>query len=460
MNWFQAITGGIYDGLASRATVGEAPAKIASGDINSGDVNIISITAFKADSQAKADYKEYVTEIHIYESIVSPVIYCVLHVKDAVNLAGSFLAIGDVVQIKFQTPGGITSEYFFQVHRPEIDRRKVPSLALEVYAIELISVEGLAARDISMEGYNIKDTAGNLIEKILKDKIEVHPDVKKIDTIRQFKSRHNIDKGHGIIGKNKLQLGVLPNNSKGILRRPFDTIHQLAILNSKSPEGDALYTFFERRDGYYFKPIEKLIKEGKKYIRQNQTDRLFYYDHLRNQDESAIKFRNILAYSIINADTKAAGDVNSEGRTYNPDKGETSKNVGAEVDNNLAELTSPQAMKQFTAVTRSDFITSTEYDHLVEVSAKRRQLLLRIGQYEAQIMIYGDSNLTVGEVIECNLPTSMSTAPDSSDPNQASSISKDAAPYLITHLRHIILNTDRPQHVMSCNLLRANAPRS
>ena len=64
-------------------------------------------------------------------------------------------------------------------------------------------------------------------------------------------------------------------------------------------------------------------------------------------------------------------------------------------------------------------------------------------------MIYGDSNLSVGDVIECTFPT----VPDMGDTTTRPST--DTGYYLITHLRHIILNTDRPQHVISCNLYRA-----
>jgi len=94
------------------------------------------------------------------------------------------------------------------------------------------------------------------------------------------------------------------------------------------------------------------------------------------------------------------------------------------------------------------------------VLVSRRELLLRISQYEAQIMVYGDSNISVGDVIECQFPRSISTGRESSDPQSGSELSDDSGYYLITHLRHMILNTERPQHVISCNLMRAEPEKS
>jgi hypothetical protein len=94
------------------------------------------------------------------------------------------------------------------------------------------------------------------------------------------------------------------------------------------------------------------------------------------------------------------------------------------------------------------------------VIARRRQLLLTITQYETQILIYGDSNLSVGDVIECSFPRSTSTSGESSNPNGNSDISRDSGYYIITHLRHMILNTERPQHIISCNLMRAEGERN
>lgn len=455
MSFFRQLFRDVVNAMESRVEVTN-PAKVVDNDLVNGDVNILQLAIYK--DQVAFDIKSQVTEIHIYESIVSPVIYCNMTVADAINLQSDFIInIGTIIRFEFQTPGTSQSnEYFFQVN-DIFNKRDVPGLTMKVFDIQLISVEAAAAQNINMEGFRLNETSGNLIEKVMKDYVEKHPEVSRLKGVRR-EQRLDIDRGHGIIAKNDQQVRSLANN-----RKPFEVIHQLALLTNKSPEGHSLYTFFERKDGYQFKPIEWLMSDGKKKLRDDQTDAIFFYDHLRNQNQTAVKFRNILAYNISSSDNLTEGrgsGVNSQAVTTNPQTGDNSAPATAAVDNNVSDLTSAQALRSFDTVTRAENISSTEYTHLNEVLVKRRQLLLRIAQYEAQVLVYGDTNITVGNVIECNFPRSISTSRDSSDPEGSSELSADSGYYLITHLRHMILNTDRPQHIISSNLMRAEPVRS
>jgi hypothetical protein len=433
------------------------PSKIVGNDTGNGDVNILHLAIYK--NETAFDIKGQVTEIHIYESIVSPVMFCTMTFADAINLRDDFkIKENDIVKFVFQTPGASSNEYFLQVNRI-FNKVDVPGLTMKTYNVELVSVEGIAAEDIPMGDFRLDDNSGTLIEKIVTEKIS--PPVQSLvgGDFGRKPHRLAIDRGNGIIAKNSKQVKVLRDQN----RRPFEVIHQLALLTNRSPEGHSLYTFFERKDGYYFKPIESLISDGKKKLQGDQSDAVFFYDHLRNQNQSAVKIRNILAYNISSsgnlAEGRAAG-VNTVAVTTNPQTGENSTPARVGGFGGIAELTSTEALRAFDTVTRAENITSTEFTHLNEVLVSRRELLLRISQYEAQIMVYGDSNISVGDVIECQFPRSISTGRESSDPQSGSELSDDSGYYLITHLRHMILNTERPQHVISCNLMRAEPEKS
>jgi hypothetical protein len=454
MGFFKQLLRDVVTNLENRVEVSN-PAKVVGNDVINGDVNILQLAIYK--DQVAFDIKSQVTEIHIFESIVSPVIYCTMTVADAINLQDDFkLDIGTLVRFEFQTPGTSQStEYFFQVNRV-FNKRDVPGLTMKVFTVELVSVEAAAAQNINMEGFVLNETAGVLIEKIMKEK--VFPKVGALNDVRQREQKLEIDSGHGVIAKNDQQVRSLSNR-----RKPFEVIHQLALLTNKSPEGYSLHTFFEDKDGYQFKPLEKLMSDGKKLLRNDQSDAIFFYDHLRNQNQSAVKFRNILAYNVSSSDNLTegrGGGVITHAVITNPQTGENSAEATPIQDNNIIDLTSIQALRSFDEATRQENITSTEYDHLNETLVSRRQLLLRISQFEAQVLIYGDTNITAGNVIECNFPRSISTSRESSDPESGSELSADSGYYLITHLRHIILNTDRPQHIISSNLMRAEPVRS
>jgi len=398
------------------------PSKIVGNDTGNGDVNILHLAIYK--NETAFDIKGQVTEIHIYESIVSPVMFCTMTFADAINLRDDFkIKENDIVKFVFQTPGASSNEYFLQVNRI-FNKVDVPGLTMKTYNVELVSVEGIAAEDIPMGDFRLDDNSGTLIEKIVTEKIS--PPVQSLvgGDFGRKPHRLAIDRGNGIIAKNSKQVKVLRDQN----RRPFEVIHQLALLTNRS-----------------------------------QSDAVFFYDHLRNQNQSAVKIRNILAYNISSsgnlAEGRAAG-VNTVAVTTNPQTGENSTPARVGGFGGIAELTSTEALRAFDTVTRAENITSTEFTHLNEVLVSRRELLLRISQYEAQIMVYGDSNISVGDVIECQFPRSISTGRESSDPQSGSELSDDSGYYLITHLRHMILNTERPQHVISCNLMRAEPEKS
>lgn len=455
MSWISEIGRGVIDGLRGRinydtpgpGSPGVNQAKVISSDLINGDVNIIDIKAYK--SETFFDLMTQVTEIHIFESIVSPVVFAHLEIADAINLQDDFIIDESTyVKIVFQTPGATLPpvDYLFKVNKV-YNKRDVPSLSMKTYGVQLISTEALAAKGQDLEGFPLNDTAGKLIKKIINEKIKGAPEISSLLSSKVKKDlAEDIDDGRTVIGGNKLQIKSFPRN-----RKPFEAIHQLAIVNNKSPEGHSLYTFFENRHGYNFKPIEKLMKDGRKKIKGDQTDAIFFYDSLRNEKQEAVKFRNILAYNVYNSGDNATVGVNTEAKMYNQETGEFTTPVRPDqIDSVTSELTSAQAIRGLDTE-RRELLTSTEYQHLSENAVKRRQLVLRISQFEAQILIYGDTNLTVGDVIRCNFPRSIGE-----DKPENSS---DTADYIITHLRHMILNTNRPQHIISCNLMRAEPAR-
>lgn len=456
MSWISEIGKAALDGVRARTPYGNSgsdegrdSSKIVGGDVINGDVNLIDIRAFKG--EVEAPLMSRVTEIHIYESIVSPVIYAHLEFADAVNMQEEFIIDKDTyVKIIFQTPGATLREidYLFRVQKV-FNKRDVPSLAMKTYGVQLISAEAIACKDRKVDSLKLNDTAGPLIKKIIKEHIKGNPEISQlINKGAKRDLQEDVDDGRTVVGKNKLQTKVLPAN-----RRPFEVIHQLALVNNISPEGHALYTFYENRFGYNFKPIEKLMKDGKNLLKNDKSDAIFFYDHLRNRNQEAVKFRNILAYNIYSSDDNASVGVNSVVRVYNQETGEfTTEVTGADkIDAVTADITSVKALRSF-GVERQTLVASSEHDHLSETMAKRDLLIKRISQYEVQILIYGDTNLAVGNVIECQFPLSMG--------DDSKELSKDSGYYLITHLRHMILNTDRPQHIISCNLMRAEPARS
>lgn len=458
MSFFKDVYGAFRE-AAGRNVGSDVPrsAKLSKDDIIPGDIDVIEITAIKGDTTF--DLMSQVTEIHIFESVVSPVIFGQLQIADAINFDEDFI-IDDkntYVYMKLLTPGATKGplEYVFKANKIS-DKKDNPSNGMKTYSIQLISPEAITSQQSDLQGMKLNDTAGKLIEKIMREEVKTNSTITQLNsTFPASNKKMSISTTTGIIAKNTIGAVPFPTDTK-----PFPGIHQIVLLTNISPEGYSLYTFFEGRDGYKFDSIEKMMVDGKKLIEQDKTDFYFFYDNLRNENKSAVKIRNILAYNQINsgdAAVSAINGVNSDVSLYNPQTGEFETKKGTpEIETLRGDWTSAQAKKEFNFVTKKSMVASSEQDRLHETIEKRTTMITRIGAFEAQILIYGDTNLQAGDVIECTFPRSL--GPD--DKTSSGQTSKESGKYIITHLRHMILNTDRPQHIISCNLMKAEVPRS
>ena len=475
MSFFKTLARDIYGALRSASGtsstvggigggVGGAPtqSKFVGNDITPGDVNILAIKAIKLNSGVEHDMMSQVTEFHIFESIISPVIFAHMQIADAINLEEDFkFNVDDTyVYVEFQTPGTKFSiKHMFKVNSVS-NKIDVPSNGMKTYALQLMSPEAATTAesiDKASQGdiseFELNTTPKNLIKKILDEHVETNPKIMSLKkSFRLPPKAQYLHDTKGIIVKNKLQLNQFPANKKA-----FQAIHQITTISNASVEDHVLHTFFLNRHGYHFSSIERLIKEGKKLFKLDQTDAIFIYDNLRNENVDGVKFRNIIAYNQINAGNAgeaAALGADSDIRVYNPQASTLTAAPKANQAN--APSSTLVSNRDTTGKTRKDVVISSEMDYLHEVMEKRRSLLLRMSQFEAQIMIYGDTNLAVGDVIECVFPRSNSTE----TPTGGDNVSKDSGKYIITHLRHMVLNTGRPQHVISCNLMKAEPQRS
>jgi len=81
-----------------------------------------------------------------------------------------------------------------------------------------------------MGDFRLDDNSGTLIEKIVTEKIS--PPVQSLvgGDFGRKPHRLAIDRGNGIIAKNSKQVKVLRDQN----RRPFEVIHQLALLTNRS----------------------------------------------------------------------------------------------------------------------------------------------------------------------------------------------------------------------------------
>jgi hypothetical protein len=445
-NFFRNLTrdilGGVERELWSRIDPAEDinTPRISVNDFRPGDVNIENITLVSADGNRVHDLMQYVKEIHIYESIIHPSMFCEMSMADSISLYETFpITTNEFITFSVQTPGREKNEYRFAINRVG-DKVTMPGNKMVTYKLQLVSPE-LKASSASPIVKQFKGTISDMIKDILTEDIGTKKNI-------------NIEPSTGIIDK-----------TTGV-RFPFALIHEHYLDADNRRDNHGVYVFFENKRGYNLVTYEKLIKDGKKELRFG-SDKRFEFTPIRNANSEDIKFRNILAYNqsmFCDAiDIVSLGGMNSTAIHYDPATGfgdraryRESQDGGnlPTTDNNGTALIGTDFIRQYERNSIVNMLVAVNSEtrpntNLAEVLVKRNAFLNKLKQIEAQIFVYGDSNLAVGDVIECSFPTSSSAENDKGETRL------DSGNYLITHLRHMILFTDRPQHVIACNLMKA-----
>lgn len=438
----KTLVGAIKTGI-SDAVNGTTNGKAPGNDIQPGDIELLKINITNEAGTKHYDLMHQVKGIEIYESILSPVIFCELSIADANGIHQSFPIIGEeYVTITFKSPKfPKAATYLFRVNK-KYNLKIKDNNKMATYSLQLMSAE-VAKNSTRYVTKKYENTIDNLIGQILSTEL------KTIKPIR-------VDKTSGI--------------EKGRITRmqPFKAIDFLRRRAVSSEYQSSSFCFFENRNGYYFTTIEKMIDEGNKALDKVKTsNKVFYFDTNRKSDFRNVTQRNIIAYNQIaftDTITKLqqggiSNKVNSfdlltgnvEQKTYN-------NNTGEGVFKNPDGQNAPMN----TATFNNNHSKSTAKTKFVVMTSDKPQLKLpeklsilqayaqKVTQNIVQIHIYGDSDITVGDMIKCKFPSATSSDSDKG-------ISRlDSGNYLVAKVRHMITNGDRPQHTMALELIKGS----
>ena len=420
----------------------KAPKKLVDKDIIPGDVDIISIEYTSIDMSKTYDFSNQVKYINIFESIFKPAIFAELEVADPASILQDVnMRPGDYITLTFKTSKSDTDPTTYVMAISEIVNLSLKSnLKMQTYTLVLASPEVLR-NSVSVLSMKFKDSISNSVRKIFDIYIKTDKKV-SIDGTRSIED-------------------MPPFTSM----RPFQAINYMVRYAYSSKYKSSAYVFFENKNGYQFTSLEKLIEQGVKSQNKGNltTDKEFFYDSITKESTKDVTLRNILALKKVSSGnfsdvSKVANIVNTydfKTGKYNsfhfkPDteefellSGKSKTPNKAAFDDSFGKLT-----KEIEFVPISSDVTDKD---LAKYLASRKAFSRFLEQDVMQILIYGDTELTVGNVIKCTIAN-----PTSFDSNKDKSAQKSGL-YLVTALRHMILVTDRPQHLISMEL-RRNKP--
>jgi hypothetical protein len=309
------------------------------------------------------------------------------------------------------------------------------------YTIQLVSADMLRNSRLFVKR-KFNGAGDELISKILKDDLQTTREV-------------DLEKTSGIISKNLHKM------------RPFEAIDYIRQKSYSVKYNFSRLFFFEGKKGYRLASLARLMDDGAKSVEKG-TDKEFFFDTHRKIRVEDVNMRNIIAYNrptsgdacsvsalggftnSVNALDTIMGNLNTV--TYTDNIGtNTLKTASGKDKASLNSSTYTNTQGKTTAATRLVPISSanpkTQYPEALSIGIAEA---LKVDQNKIQIYIYGDTDIDIGDMIICHLPAATSID------NGKTKARLNTGNYLVAKIRHIILNSDRPQHTMALELIKGD----
>lgn len=408
-----------------------------------GDVKIHGMRLWSMDrSRSIENLGGLVKNIKIYESILDPVMSAVFTVLDTIGLAETFPLLGEeYIELDIETPG---MDEIFSYRFDVIDISPINSSFGDkgsVYNLMCVSQEFRKNTKVLHDLYN-EATSVDIIKKILKGPLASDKEFNTADAT---------------FAKVDLDLTQL---------RPFEAIDKIRLLTRNIKEQSSAFCFFENKYGFNFLSVEQMFSSGKTKI----GDKIFFFDEAGGNNIEENDFRNIVGltklaeFSPVKATSK--GQLNAKMKTFDIITGEVTEKhykdsesssgfVYADDDDSPLRSSSGQVDDgEEPAQYLMNVTDSSKSDaNIQEMSLERASYVNKIIQQLFKMEIYGDFAMSVGDVVEVELPSSTSMT-DRSDINTDP---RYAGNFLVSRLVHNI-NMANPtaKHSTTCEIIKGN----
>lgn len=405
-----------------------------------GSVKIIEMSLDTP--SGKASLTQIATRVDVYESILSPYLVCEIGIVDGIGLRGSFTQATEMtVTVKFTSDENFAPfEHVFSVW-DVVDTNSATGDKAKTYKFVCVSedFDKVDAREFIQYPYN--NTCAFLIADLLQNKIKT----KKEGYFEQTD-------------------GILPASSISN-KTPFQLIDFFRLQALSPTYQSHSFVFYQDKYGYKFTTIEKLIEDGKKKI----GDRVFTFDAVSVQkiDSSKSNWRNILLLdNLVENSSKweeYLGGNNPRAVVCNLDQMSFDQIQNGEYnfvrmdDSGSAPKTNARVDKAKDKFTENLFFIQDDDDD--PVPAKKtlalRKFIPELLSVVSHAQIYGDSTLTVGEMIKIQMPEINGLTDRKTELS-----ANHSGNYMITKLRHIIdMSISPPLYTQALEVCKSGGTR-
>jgi hypothetical protein len=389
------------------------------------------------------DLTPYCARADIYESILEPTTIGEFVISDKTGMFSHFNFSEETVCIKFTTyednPKGYVSYDFSIIKTDPVVT--TPDDKGVVYKLTGVSRE-------SLKSTTLKNVP------ITREKIECENMVKAyIEPADLLDSKKQL-----YVEKTKGLHTFVMNNIT-----PFEAIDQIRMKAiSQKYEGSA-FVFFENSRGYHFKSLEALVDEGLKNI----GDKYYIQSTLAKVDVTGSKWRNILAFRAITGVNQTVARTIGGGKNRvirvnikTREREEFAQDSGRLNFVQLNKGASSSSLKAQEKINKDDgSITVLQYDpdkennDYADKANKLPYYLTHFLTTVVQLTVYGDSTVSIGDVITCEIPEHDALPISENKPFRDSS-SIIAGNYLITKCRHVLTFSEKAEYMQALEIVR------
>ena len=394
-----------------------------------GKYKLNSLTLKSAN--APLDISKLVALVDIYESILNPTPVMILNIIDGVGLLNGFVFQECKINISFTTyEESNPVDYTFTVVSADVSENVDNRQKLII--LTGVSEEAVMSKNM-IQPITIKKIGSASLVKAYLDKLET----KKELFLEQTRGLHSYD---------------ITNIT------PFTVIDLIRFGAMSAEYNGHAFVFFENKHGYHFKSIEKLIEEGLK----NVGDKMYIHSDAARTDVENNTSRNILAYKV--APTSSAYVASMISGFFNKVK---------MVDLKTQETTLYEVKAKnltFKSLNNGSFTTSAETVNKRGRSEASVDLIMYNSDYEnhqygeklnqlpyfmsgflnttLNITAWGDTTVTVGDVIACKIPARTGKTNDTGDDPIIS------GNYLVCKCRHTLSFNENAEYIQSFELIK------
>lgn len=394
------------------------------------------------------DLSLYAVKCDIYESILSPSAIIEITISDSTGLLTAFNFVEECLCISYTTNNESTPvHYEFKIL--EVNPvRTLPSDKGVVFVMTGISEEILKAKTLK----NIP---------LIRKKIESEKIVKAMLELTETKKELYFEKTKG------LHTFSITNTT------PFDAIDQVRKGAISEKYKGSAFVFFENKNGYHFKSIEKLVEEGL----PNIGDKFFIHSTLAGSNVQGSKWRNIIAFKVIQNGNQnvglAVGGYNNSIRRYNIETGELefyeknanqvdflTMNEGSKSSSNEQQ---DKRNKDEGKIILSLYNGDQENNEYAEKQNLLPYYMTNFLSVIVHMTVYGDSSLTVGDMIACKIPehTGLTLGDDRAYTDNDPITSGN---YLVCKAHHVLTFGEFPQYYQGLEIIKdgigGNSPKT